>query len=357
MTMPIDRIPDWEMRLKRMDAWWERQVLDRPVVRIMVPKHNPDYPMPAKQYASHRERWLDPQFCADWWRSWVMNNEYLGDALPTTFPNLGPDVFSAFLGAELEFADGTSWSKPILEHYADADRIRLSRDNLYWKKMVEMTDALLEAGRGMFYTGITDLHVGGDAIASLRDPTRLNLDLLLDREAVKAFLARINGMFFKVFDFFYEKLRRAGQPLCTWAPGVSSRKWGVPSNDFSCMISKEMFDDVFLPGIRLECRHMEANLYHLDGPGALKHLDSLLQIEELNAIQWVSGAGHGRASDWLPVYRKIQAAGKGIQLDIEPDELDFFMEYLRPEGLNIGIYGVENVEQGEGLIKKISRWR
>jgi hypothetical protein len=119
-----------------------------------------------------------------------------------------------------------------------------------------------------------------------------------------------------------------------------------------------MFKDVFLPSIVAECQHYEACIYHLDGPGALKHLDALLEIEELAAIQWVYGAGHGRASDWLHVYRRCQQAGKALQLSgIEPDEIDLFMEHLRPEGLWIGIQSVEDRAHGEALLKRVAEWR
>jgi hypothetical protein len=39
---------------------------------------------------------------------------------------------------------------------------------------------------------------------------------------------------------------------------------------------------------------MKYSLFHLDGPGALKHLDSLLELDALDGIQWVSGAEHNR---------------------------------------------------------------
>jgi hypothetical protein len=122
------------------------------------------------------------------------------------------------------------------------------------------------------------------------------------------------------------------------------------------MISKEMFDEIFLPGIAEECRFLEASLYHLDGPGALRHLDSLLEIKELNAIQWVPGAGHGRASDWMHVYKKCQAAGKGLQIGLDVDELDLFMENLRPEGLWLGIGGIQDRAHGDAVLKQLSRW-
>jgi hypothetical protein len=123
------------------------------------------------------------------------------------------------------------------------------------------------------------------------------------------------------------------------------------------MISSRMFDEVFLPGLVEECRHMEASIYHLDGPNALRHLDSLLAIEELNAIQWVYGAGRGRASDWLDVYRRCQAAGKGVQVPMQLDELDTFMQHLRPEGVWINLAGVRDRDEAHAVLKRLMTWR
>lgn len=355
--MPINDINDWEKRLDRIDAFWECAIIDRPVARIVIPRPNPAYPIPQKQFASHRERWMDFEFTAQTQLAYVKNNDYLGDALPAVFPNLGPEVFSAFFGCELEYGEVTAWSIPNLEDYAEAGKLQFSEDNFYYKKVNELTDMLLEVGRGHFYTGYTDLHPGGDAIVAFRDPQRMNLDVLMQPEAIKDLIARITPVYFKVFDFYCDKLERAGQPISSW-PGYCSRKrYGIPSNDFSCMISREMFDEIFLPGIAEECRHMPANVYHLDGPGALRHLDSLLEIKELQAIQWVFGAGNGRASDWLDIYKKCQAAGKALEINLYPDEIDTLMEHLRPEGVNLGVYGVSTREEAESVLKKIEKWR
>ncbi len=108
-----------------------------------------------------------------------------------------------------------------------------------------------------------------------------------------------------------------------WPGIVSSRKWHVQYTDFSYMISNSMFEEIFFQTLREEMLHMEKNLYHLDGPGALTHLDTLLEIKELDAVQWVYGAGNGRASDHIPIYKKIQKAEKGIQMtEVFPDELE-----------------------------------
>jgi hypothetical protein len=353
----IDGIPDWEKRLARVDAFWDRAIIDRPVVCIYTSKSDPHYPRPApKTHASHRERWMDFEYVADCTLASVMNTDYLGDALPYVYPNLGPEIFNGFLGMELEFGESTAWSKPNLHDWDGIDAITFDPDNAYWRAMCALTDTLLARGRGTFYTGLTDFHSGGDAAAAFRDPQAFNIDLIESPDEVKRLVRKVTDLYFQVFDLSWERLHAAGQAITSWPGIVSTRKWFVPSNDFSCMVSPAMFDEFFLPGLAEECRALEASIYHLDGPNALGHLDSLLEIKELNAIQWVFGAGHGRASDWLPVYQRCQAAGKGLQLWLGVDEYDLFMEHLSPEGLHISTW-VHSIEEGEALLRKVARWR
>ena len=357
MIMPIESLADWDKRLARQDAFWNREILDRPVVCITQPRKDAGHPWPAaKKWPALRDRWTDTQHVAKCAVAGVMNTEYLGDALPSVYPNLGPEVFSAFFGQELEFSEGTSWSVPVLHDWAEVGKLKFSDQNFYWKKVNEMTDALLAVGHGKFYTGLTDLHPGGDAIAAFRDPINLNMDMIDAPEQVKELLAYINTTYFKVLDVFTGRLQKAGQAISTWAGIVSTKRWYVPSNDFSCMISPEMFDAMFLPGIAEECRHNEASLYHLDGPGAIKHLDSLLSIKELNAIQYICNPGE-RASDRIPLYKRCQAAGKGLQIGLAVNEVDLLMRELRPEGLWLSVYGVGDRDSAEAVIKAISNWR
>ena len=356
--MPLEQIPDWERRLARQDAFWQREIIDRPVVHITIPKQTPARPYPRSRHGCARDRWMDAEYCAEHALATVMNTEYLGDALPRVSPDLGPDLFSAFFGCELEFDDETSWSRPNLLEWSAVDQVRFGTENPYWKAIVEITDALLEIGRGWFYTAFPDLHAGADAIAAFRDPMQLNLDLIDNPDQVRGLLEYVTDTYLWVYEFFREKLSRAGQSTCTWANQVSTRRWFIPQSDFSCMVSRTMFQDFFVPHLVRELRQYEVSLYHLDGSGALKHLDTLLEIPELTAIQWVYGAGNGRCSDWLPVYRRIQEAGKGLELrHLEMDELELFMEHLRPEGVWIGMAGVPDRAAAAAVLRKVDRWR
>ena len=46
----------------------------------------------------------------------------------------------------------------------------------------------------------------------------------------------------------------------------------------------------------------------------MRHLPALLEIEELNAIQWTPGVGQPQGGDpcWYDLYKRIRAGGKAI---------------------------------------------
>jgi len=350
--------PDYEESKKRIDAFWECELIDRPVVQFTLPKPvEEQVPLPASHHANAEERWLDVEYQAEHTLATLSNQEFLGDSMPVAFPNLGPEVFSAFYGCPIHFGDlGTSWTDPILDDWADVDSLRMDWNSPYLKKLHELTDAFLEVGRDKFITGMTDWHPGGDGIAALRDPQNLAMDMILHPGEVKAVLLMLEQDYFKVYDVFYEKLRAAGQPISTWLTLVCDGKYYVPSNDFSIMISTEMFEEFFLPGIVRECQFLDRSIYHLDGPGALRHLDAILSIEELDALQYVAGDGNWGYHRWVDVYRRAQAAGKAIEVFCDMDEIDHIMDTLDPHGLYLYVFDVPSREAAEALLKKLQKW-
>ena len=111
----------------------------------------------------------------------------------------------------------------------------------------------------------------------------------------------------------------AGQTVtCAWLPMYcSDGRYYIPSCDFSIMVSTEMFREFFLPELLAEIAWLDRTVYHLDGPGALRHLDTLLDIGQLDAIQFVYGDGAKPASRWMHVFKRIQAGGKNLHITIE----------------------------------------
>ena len=195
-------------------------------------------------------------------------------------------------------------------------------------------------------------------MAALRDPETLCLDLYDNPEHVKKKIAESYVEYFKLYEYFYNMTTLEGEPTTSWIPLVVDGRFNVVQNDFSCMISAKMFADFFLQGIIDECEKLDRSIFHLDGPDCLKHLDMLLEINKLNAVQWVCGAGNEGFTRWIDVYKKIQAARKGIYLEIQLNELDDVISNLKPDGLWFRyIGGVHDKQQADKVIERIKNWK
>lgn len=195
--------PDFEQVLDRFEAWWEGTVLDRALTSIRFPRpFDQHIPFPEKIHATFRDRWMNTEFVVERAVAQLNNVVHYADALPITFPNLGPEVFSAFYGCPLEFGETTSWSEPILADWTPESvaKLQLDTNNVYFRKILEMTDALLEAGKGNFIVGYTDIHAGGDGIAAFRDPQKLCIDMIEHPAEIKALTNRITADFLEVYD-------------------------------------------------------------------------------------------------------------------------------------------------------------
>ena len=120
-----------------------------------------------------------------------------------------------------------------------------------------------------------------------------------------------------------------------WAP----RRPVFCECDVSGLFSEEMFRRFVVPEVQAMARWADFSFYHLDGPGAKRHLEALLEIPELGCIQWIRGAGGGRATDWLPLLRRIQDGGKRLYVECPVSELRTLVGQLRPDGLMIDTEG------------------
>jgi len=87
----------------------------------------------------------------------------------------------------------------------------------------------------------------------------------------------------------------------------------------------------------------------------LRHLDTLLALPEIHAIQWVQGVGTDQPIlQWLEVIKKIQAAGKGVVVDLQLDELEPFIDAMKPQGLFLCLAAEESVQPD--ILKRLMKW-
>lgn len=320
----------------RFGAWWRGARVDRPPVTLYLePQGSPEWPR--STHATLRERWLDIDFQIESVLARFAACPAMGDSVPAWFPNVGPDLVATLFGAELEFGEDTSWCQHVVHSAGDWDRFVATPpnfDGLYWTTIERMIERGVERLGDRYYVAMPDLHGNFDILSGVRGPEELCLDLLDEPERVRRAAAHATRGYLEAFRRLHHKLVTLGQPSTTWCPYLHDGPAYVPSCDFLCLVSSEIADAFIRPCIEQEMTPLERSIFHLDGPQALHHLDLVLHLPGLHAVQWVYGAGQGRATDWLHVYRRCLEAGKSIQVLAE-DARDALaaLEALGPNGV------------------------
>jgi hypothetical protein len=88
----------------------------------------------------------------------------------------------------------------------------------------------------------------------------------------------------------------------------------------------------------------------------LRHLESVLAIPELNAVQFVPTGNEAEFIRWAGVYQRIQVAGKGLQVACTINEIDQVMEALIPYGVYLVVKDVPSLDAATLLLKKLGKW-
>ena len=354
--MELECKADFERVLERFEAWWRCEIIDRPPVCIPIRSSRAPAP-PQKRHASRREKALDAEYQIDCFEARIEGEVFVAESVPIFLPYAGTGVCSTVFGCELEYGEHSVWSKPRVQSCREVPGIEPNLDNPYWNAVREMTRLSLERGRGKWITGVTDMHTNGDLVADLRDPQQLCLDLVDDIESVRAACDHVTRYFPLMFDDLWKPIEAAGQPCTTWTPALHVGRSYPVSCDFICMISPEMLAETILPSIRAECEFLDRSIFHLDGPGALKHLDALLEIDKLDGVQWVYGAGNAPAAKWTDVYRKVQRAGKCIQAICEDrSDAKALAEHLSPEGVWFCVNEAVSLDEAEQFLRWCADW-
>ncbi len=351
--------PDFDQTAARFEAWWHGEITDRPPVTVTVKPSRP-YAGPVSQHANAKDRWLDVQFQVEHGIALLEQHDYVGDAFPRLYANVGPEITAALFGVDIHYLDErTGWADPVvhsLDQWQNILDATPDFDNGYWRAIQRMTQLAIEACDGRYVVGMTDLHGNYDILSALREPQDLCMDLLDDPELIRRVGAHVSAAFVEAFENCYRQVADAGFGSTTWCPIYHDGPAYLPSCDFWCMVSPQMARDLILPDIETEIKAMARTLFHLDGPEALGHLDALLELPQLNAVQWVYGAGNGPALRWIDVYRRIREAGKSIEVHAkDPADALHVIEQLGAAGVWLHLIDpFDDAASAEAFIEQVA---
>ena len=312
--MELEYRRDFEEVRLRWDAFWRGEFARRPLVAITVPKAGAA-PVDPPAYMAGAEG--DYEAVVQQVVDSVGSYEYLGEAVPCYCFEFAPDHFTLLLGGSERIhnpdSGPTAWIEPYVEDW-DETPIAFDRSCKWWRRTVEFAQALRARCEGKMVLGGPTLVAGLDAMSVMRGPERFMLDLVERPDAVKRALERMKAAYVEVVEAFEELLGSKRWGSVTRHGLYSRGRITCNQCDCSCMIGPGMFEEFAAPWLEWEMGQFDAVEYHLDGPGAIKHLDRLCAMEGLDVVQWVSGAGWGEQQDWTGLLRRIDALGKGSWL-------------------------------------------
>ena len=314
-------------------------------------KPHADIPAP-KPYQDLNQRWFDPEWRAAYLDWYVAHSSLIADMLPVANTQLGPGSLAAILGGVFEGGEDTIWIHPNPNY---SDDITFDPQHPNWLLHKALLKACKQKAQGHYYVGMPDLMEGLDVLAAIKGTDKVLLDTVMQPEVLEHQMQQINDIYFRVFDELYDIIREGDEmAFCyfsSWAPGKMSKL----QSDISTMISQDDYRRFVQPFIREQCQKIDYTLYHLDGVGAMHHLDALLEIKELNAIQWTPGVGEpqGGSPKWYDLYKKILAGGKSIMACwVTLDELRPLLDNIGGDGVHIEMdfHNEREVEQALTIV-------
>ncbi len=311
---------NWMDTTQRFMKWWRREPGDRPLMRVVARRETPVEPLEIIPPAATPEPlYLDVGRAAAILRNHCRSVHYMGEAFPCLDLNLGPGSMALYLGSEPVFSWDTLWYTECVHDWETYGLPRFDPENRWWKRHQEMLEEGVRLAGDDFVVAIPDIIENVDILSALRGPQAFCYDLIDEPVRMKALVDCIDDLYFQYYDPLYNMVwMHDGSSVYTafkiWGPGRTAKV----QCDFSAMMSPLQFREFVKPSLEKQCERLDHSLYHLDGPDCIRHVDALMEIEQLDALQWTAGAGQpdGANECWLPLYDKVRAAGKGLWISI-----------------------------------------
>jgi len=328
---------DWRTVARHHVDWWRGAGL---VAQVFGPRDQPRVDVEAPEPpADHRQRRAGAGYLPVAAEANLARTEFLVDAIPLAHNNVGAGDLAAILGAGWHFEPSTVWFEPCIEDPDRYGKITFDPASPVFGALDELIRAQVDRAAGRYLVAMPDLVENLDILAAMRDPQTTMIDLVERPDWVSEKIHEINVAYFEVFDRWYELIKEpaggnAFTAFAVWGPGKTAKV----QCDASAMIGPDMFGQFVAPGLKEQCDQLDQSVYHLDGPECICHLDHLLAIDSLNAIQYTPGARNPKHSDprWFEFYHNVLDGGKALLLPgIAPEETQVLLDELGPRGLHI----------------------
>lgn len=318
----------------KLENWWNYGDQKNPCILASVLKANHE---PIPDTDNLEKFWTDVDFVMNRTLKTIDNTNYYGQAIPYHYIDFGASAMPCALGAIPEFVNKeTIWAHPNRASIEELLDIALDDNNSCYRTILEITQKSAKRTSDHHFVAHFALGGIGDNLAGLYGTQNMLIDMKFKSAKVRQVMEKLQNIWIAAFNqiqcLVETRRNRGGIGWAgIWAPGTT-----FPiQEDFSYMISPDMFKEFCLPHILNLIDFLDYPFYHLDGEGAIPHLDELLKIEKLKVIQWQPGAGKERLAQWYDLIKHILSKKKSIQVYAQADEVDDLVRNVGARGLLI----------------------
>jgi len=226
----------------------------------------------------------------------------------------GASALAGLCGARMENSTGSVWYFPEEKVEIEQLKISYNPESIWATRIKDIYRAGQKKWGNMVLFSMPDLGGFQDVLATMLKSDELLCALIEEPEEVIRLQQQVYKAFFDAYEDFEKVLKPFNRGYSDWGGLFSKTPSYILQNDFAYMISPDMFNEFAIQDIENATNKLGHSIYHLDGVGNLNHMDAILSLKNLDAVQWVYGAGQPTALSWIEVYDKIINAGKKAEI-------------------------------------------
>lgn len=349
---------DWGRLQDRTTRWW-RGELDTPLIYLAVcPDPSANLTPRPHDHAGVKQWFMDPETRMRREHYMATHSWYFADGFPSLTLGRINIMQAAYYGCPTRYAHETIWTDPILERWDGwEERVRFDSANETWQMTLGQAHLALElAGDDCAITIIGGFEGALDNATAMRGTDRALFDMVEHPQQVMALERRFLDDFSRhYYGPLLDLLKDNPRGVSLWdLILMSDGPAHCIQSDFSCMVSADMFRDLGLWYVRAQAEMFPHTVYHLDGANARHHLPALLEVDELDCIQFIYQIPDGWSLlDAAPTVRQILEAGKQAEVFAwRIDDIVPFLERVPPKGLKLNAWAPDR-ETAKGLCRDL----
>ena len=348
---------DWDETKERFKAWWAHEYFGRCAIAVTAPRKNPPATREPVRPPTPELRWTDLDYISAKSDYENARTFFGGEAFPAWgYGYPGHTSLGVFLGCPITLDWDTGWIDPILTcEDLDCRSLRLDENAPHFQFTLSWLRRGAEDAKGKSIPGVGAFGGSGDTLAWLRGTERLLYDVSDRPDEVRQADQYLMEVWIEAYERFHGIVHDAAEGSTCWFGLWSPGKFYAAQNDFSYNIGPKMFREIFLPTIEKQTRFLDHSVYHVDGVGSFVHVDALLELPRLQALQILPGAGKPSPLHYMPVLRKVQAAGKNLHITIPASEVRTALSGLSARGLFIQTW-CDSEDEARALLRNVEKW-